>query len=168
VTNSTQAVLPFDECAAHMDIKVEDVENWIVRVVSSECTYVPANRAAVTASTRDLFFCATSVDLFEFPPSAFTAACSVLSQGHAPAMRRQTRCLTVHLLVGDVGAARVRVFVKNRVVPLQSTKLQLSSTPNPCAACLTTHAKQSPVTRHTSHVTRNACCVTKRIIDASA
>ena len=111
MTNSTQAVLPFDECAAHMHIKVEDVENWIVRVVSSECTYVPANGAAVTASTRDLFFCATSVDLFEFPPSAFTAACSVLSRGHATTMRRQTRCLTVHLLVGEVGAARVRVFV---------------------------------------------------------
>ena len=111
MTNSTQAVLPFDECAAHMHIKVEDVENWIVRVVSSECTYVPANGAAVTASTRDLFFCATSVDLFEFPPSAFTAACAMLSRGHATTMRRQTRRLTVHLLVGDVGAARVRVFV---------------------------------------------------------
>jgi hypothetical protein len=113
VTNSTQAVLPFDECAAHMDIKVEDVENWIVRVVSSECKYGPgpADRAAVTASTRDLFFCASSINLFEFPPSAFTAACAMLSQGHAPAMRRQTRRVAVHLLVGDVGAARVRVFV---------------------------------------------------------
>jgi hypothetical protein len=30
-----QAVLTFEECAAHMDIKVEDVEKWIVRVVSS-------------------------------------------------------------------------------------------------------------------------------------
>ncbi len=106
MTNSTQAVLPFDECAAHMHIKVEDVENWIVRVVSSECKYVPADRAAVTASTRDLFFCATSIDLFEFPP-----ACAMLSRGHAPAMRRQTRRLTVHLLVGDVGAARLRVIV---------------------------------------------------------
>ena len=35
MTNSPQAVLSFDECAAHMDIKLEDVENWIVRVVSS-------------------------------------------------------------------------------------------------------------------------------------
>ena len=35
MTNSPQAVLSFDECAAHMHIKVEDVENWIVRVVSS-------------------------------------------------------------------------------------------------------------------------------------
>ena len=33
--NSPQAVLPFDECAAHMHIKLEDVENWIMRVVSS-------------------------------------------------------------------------------------------------------------------------------------
>jgi hypothetical protein len=30
-----QAVLTFEECAAHMDIKVEEVEKWIVRVVSS-------------------------------------------------------------------------------------------------------------------------------------
>jgi hypothetical protein len=30
-----QAVLTFEECAAHMDTKVEDVEKWIVRVVSS-------------------------------------------------------------------------------------------------------------------------------------
>jgi hypothetical protein len=30
-----QAVLTFDECAAHMDIKVEEVEKWIVQVVSS-------------------------------------------------------------------------------------------------------------------------------------
>jgi hypothetical protein len=30
-----QAVLTFDECAEHMDIKVEEVEHWIVRVVSS-------------------------------------------------------------------------------------------------------------------------------------
>ena len=63
---------------------------------------------------------------------------------------------------GDVGAARVRVFVcacvwvrvKNRVVQLQSTKLQLSSTPNPCAACVTTHEKQSHVTRHTQRILR--------------
>ena len=30
-----QAVLTFDEVAEHMDIKAEDVEQWIVRVVSS-------------------------------------------------------------------------------------------------------------------------------------
>ena len=138
-----------------------------------ECKYGPANRAAVTASTRDLFFCAISVNLFEFPSSAFTGACAMLSQGYAPAMRRQTRCVAVHLLVGCVCTARVRAFVfvcvKNSVVPLQSTKLQLSSTPNPCAACVTTHTKQSHITRHTSHITHhtNASCVNKRIIDAS-
>ena len=128
-----------------------------------ECKYGPANGAAITASTRDLFFCATSVDLFDFPPSAFTGACAMLSRGHAPAMRRQARHLTVHLLVGGCGrCARACVCVcvclgaceKNRVVQLQSTKLQLSSTPNPCAACVTTHEKQSHVTRHTQRILR--------------
>ena len=35
MTCSPQVLLSFDECAPHTHIKVEDTQNWIVRVVSS-------------------------------------------------------------------------------------------------------------------------------------
>lgn len=76
---SSKAVLTFDECAAHMDIKVEDVEKWIVQVVSSgiaDCKIKQQERSVTVTRCNERVFGAREWKLLEENLSVWNSSLS--------------------------------------------------------------------------------------------